>query len=93
LVLHVNRARWLLHGAKEKLQNHVSFPLRNFDMEPYCSSALLEEGESTTYNLCAVVNHHGRGIDMGHYTVSGVAHGTLHVTDVRAEGDRACTGV
>jgi ubiquitin C-terminal hydrolase len=68
LVLHVNRARWLLHGAKEKLQNHVSFPLRDFDMRPYCSKVLLDTGARTTYALCAVVNHHGRGIDMGHYT-------------------------
>ena len=22
-VIHLNRARWLLHGKKEKLQNHV----------------------------------------------------------------------
>ena len=68
LVIHVNRARWLLHGPKEKVQAHVRFPLRDFDMAPFCAEAALADGLETKYDLVACVCHHGKGMDTGHYS-------------------------
>ena len=69
LVIHVNRARWLLHGSKEKLQTHVAFPPRDFDLAEFCAEAEVEGGLNTVYDLKACVYHHGKGMETGHYSV------------------------
>ena len=68
LVVHVNRARWLLHGSKEKVQTHVEFPLKDFDLAPFCADVALADGLQTKYDLVACVCHHGKGMDTGHYS-------------------------
>lgn len=92
-ILHLNRARWLLHGKKEKLQNHVvvcspfplhpfisivlhvgcvcvplpwwQFPMAGWDVAHFTGG----DGDvGCVYDLVALVCHHGKGIDTGHYT-------------------------
>ena len=59
-----------------QVQTHVDFPLRHLDLTPFVDGAAppftrrVEGGAAPAYpvyNLGAVVCHHGRGIDSGHY--------------------------
>lgn len=69
LRLHLKRFRWSGRNHREKIGVHVSFD-QVLNMEPYCCR------ESTgalgtnyfTYDLAAVVMHHGKGFGSGHYT-------------------------
>lgn len=63
LVIHINRAKWTRGYTRQKLMDHVSFPLEGLKV-PITNSKKSEE----IYDLAAVVNHHGTGIDTGHYT-------------------------
>jgi ubiquitin C-terminal hydrolase len=72
LVVHINRSRWDLRGTRCKLTDHVSFPLKNLDLKyaTWDGDAVIADGGRTNYiyNLSAVVSHHGKGLDNGHYT-------------------------
>lgn len=66
LVIHVIRATWWKQGSREKRQQRVSFPLTGLDLSPWSDGAV--SPNAAPYRLAAVVTHHGRGIDTGHYT-------------------------
>jgi len=73
--------------ASKKDQTHIAFPLEGLDMSPYLPPwARPASGEGTNkegalpqqlqqsdyiYDLYAVVNHHGRGLNEGHFTCFG----------------------
>ncbi|GAB5360982.1 hypothetical protein AAMO2058_000675100 [Amorphochlora amoebiformis] len=52
-----------------KNQAHVSFPLESLDMTPYIDEN--PNGEKYVYDLVGVVNHHGKGLNQGHFTAYG----------------------
>lgn len=65
LVLHIRRTKWPLG----KLKDHVTFPIEVLDMGPFCTAeAISNAGGSSIYQLVGVVNHHGQGMNKGHYT-------------------------
>ena len=76
MVLHVNRTKFSPKTYKSyKCRNKVSFPLQGLDLEAW--TAIASESESVVnsqeeissiYDLYAIVVHHGRGFDVGHFT-------------------------
>jgi len=61
-VLHIQRTKWPLG----KLKDHVTFPIDNLDMKPYCTVEAIENvGSDGIYELVGVVNHHGQAMDKG----------------------------
>ncbi|XP_043943569.1 ubiquitin carboxyl-terminal hydrolase 44 [Protopterus annectens] len=69
LRLHLKRFRWSGRNHREKIGVHVQFnPVLN--MKPYCyiESTYSLKPECFTYDLAAVVMHHGKGFGSGHYT-------------------------
>jgi ubiquitin C-terminal hydrolase len=82
LIVHINRARWLMGGSKEKLQDHVDCPLSDLDLSQHGCLALdstprdrirhetsssVPSASRVRYDACSVIEHKGRGIDRGHY--------------------------
>ncbi|XP_055073365.2 ubiquitin carboxyl-terminal hydrolase 49 isoform X1 [Misgurnus anguillicaudatus] len=69
LRLHLKRFRWSGRNHREKIGVHVAFD-QVLNIEPYCCSdaAQLPQREAYTYDLSAVVMHHGKGFGSGHYT-------------------------
>lgn len=69
LRLHLKRFRWAGRNHREKIGVHVAFD-QVLNIEPYCCSdaAPLPQREAYTYDLSAVVMHHGKGFGSGHYT-------------------------
>lgn len=61
--------RWSGRNHREKIGVHVAFD-QVLNIQPYCcrdsASGLHREG--FTYDLSAVVMHHGKGFGSGHYT-------------------------
>ncbi|KAG9260730.1 ubiquitin carboxyl-terminal hydrolase 49 [Astyanax mexicanus] len=69
LRLHLKRFRWSGRNHREKIGVHVAFD-QVLNMESYCCSdshAALQR-QAYTYDLSAVVMHHGKGFGSGHYT-------------------------
>ncbi|XP_053723993.1 ubiquitin carboxyl-terminal hydrolase 49 [Synchiropus splendidus] len=69
LRLHLKRFRWSGRNHREKIGVHVAFD-QVLNIKPYCCTGL---GQSVhrggyTYDLSAVVMHHGKGFGSGHYT-------------------------
>lgn len=66
LCIHLKRFR---HGPmySSKISSYVSFPLEGLDMSPYMARRASEQGKVTTYDLVAVICHHGTAAS-GHYT-------------------------
>ncbi|XP_041091989.1 ubiquitin carboxyl-terminal hydrolase 49-like [Polyodon spathula] len=69
LRLHLKRFRWSGRNHREKIGVHVTFD-QVLNMESYCCRDSLSSihRESFTYDLSAVVMHHGKGFGSGHYT-------------------------
>ena len=66
LVIHINRARWDYRGTRHKVKDHIEFPLKSLDISYACWDDT--EGKDEVYDLSAIVNHHGGGLDKGHYS-------------------------
>lgn len=69
LRLHLKRFRWSGRNHREKIGVHVAFD-QVLNIKPYCC---MDSGHSVhrggyTYDLSAVVMHHGKGFGSGHYT-------------------------
>uniref|UniRef100_A0A3P8T839 Ubiquitin carboxyl-terminal hydrolase n=1 Tax=Amphiprion percula TaxID=161767 RepID=A0A3P8T839_AMPPE len=69
LRLHLKRFRWSGRNHREKIGVHVAFD-QVLNIKPYCCTG---SGHSVhrggyTYDLSAVVMHHGKGFGSGHYT-------------------------
>ena len=64
LVVSLNRITW--NGSSvSKIRTHVDFPVADdLDLTPFQQAEL-----ETQFKLSAVVVHHGRAVDLGHYTV------------------------
>ncbi|CDQ66811.1 unnamed protein product [Oncorhynchus mykiss] len=69
LRLHLKRFRWSGRNHREKIGVHVAFD-QVLNIEPYCctDSGQSVHREGYTYDLSAVVMHHGKGFGSGHYT-------------------------
>ncbi|KAG5835573.1 hypothetical protein ANANG_G00245440 [Anguilla anguilla] len=69
LRLHLKRFRWSGRNHREKIGVHVAFD-QVLHIEPYCCADSLSslQREGSTYDLSAVVMHHGKGFGSGHYT-------------------------
>uniref|UniRef100_A0A8C1V0X0 Ubiquitin carboxyl-terminal hydrolase n=1 Tax=Cyprinus carpio TaxID=7962 RepID=A0A8C1V0X0_CYPCA len=69
LRLHLKRFRWSGRNHREKIGVHVAFD-QVLNIQPYCCSdaAPTPQREAYTYDLSAVVMHHGKGFGSGHYT-------------------------
>ncbi|XP_062320523.1 ubiquitin carboxyl-terminal hydrolase 49 [Osmerus eperlanus] len=69
LRLHLKRFRWSGRNHREKIGVHVAFD-QVLNIEPYCcsDSGHTVHREGYTYDLSAVVMHHGKGFGSGHYT-------------------------
>ncbi|XP_036415881.1 ubiquitin carboxyl-terminal hydrolase 49 [Colossoma macropomum] len=69
LRLHLKRFRWSGRNHREKIGVHVAFD-QVLNMEPYCCSDSRSalQRQAYTYDLSAVVMHHGKGFGSGHYT-------------------------
>jgi len=70
LILHLNRVKFNPKTlSTTKNFAHVLFPMQELDMGPYLVG---EEGSQSPppeiYDLMAVVLHHGRGMNEGHFT-------------------------
>ena len=61
LILHLNRFEYNISSRKK--QNYVDFPLRQLSLGEH----VLSGANLTSYDLCAVSNHHGT-MNGGHYT-------------------------
>lgn len=61
--------RWSGRNHREKIGVHVAFD-QVLNIEPYCcaDSGQSVNREGYTYDLSAVVMHHGKGFGSGHYT-------------------------
>lgn len=59
------RTPWLLHFSPRlpQVQTHISFPL-----EGLCLDAFSNPSQAQKYDLYAVVQHHGRSMNNGHFT-------------------------
>lgn len=55
---------WSGRNHREKIGVHVAFD-QVLNIEPYCCS---DASQVFTYDLSAVVMHHGKGFGSGHYT-------------------------
>ncbi|XP_063072001.1 ubiquitin carboxyl-terminal hydrolase 49 [Engraulis encrasicolus] len=79
LRLHLKRFRWSGRNHREKIGVHVAFD-QVLNIQPYCcrdsanasatgtASASGVHRQGFTYDLSAVVMHHGKGFGSGHYT-------------------------
>ncbi|KAJ8258820.1 hypothetical protein COCON_G00178320 [Conger conger] len=69
LRLHLKRFRWSGRNHREKIGVHVAFD-QVLHIQPYCCTDSLSslQREGFTYDLSAVVMHHGKGFGSGHYT-------------------------
>eukprot|EP00808_Paulinella_micropora_P023784 g20634.t1 len=78
LILHLNRTRFNIKTCRtQKIQDRISFPLEALDLSPFLtetqekgrqSKGLKSPRASYLYDLVALVLHHGRGMDEGHFT-------------------------
>lgn len=61
--------RWSGRNDREKIGVHVAFE-QVLHLKPYCSTDSLSSlrKECFTYDLSAVVMHHGKELSSGHYT-------------------------
>ncbi|CAG5981228.1 unnamed protein product [Menidia menidia] len=67
--VHIPKTRWSGRNHREKIGVHVAFD-QVLNIRPYCCT---DSGHSVhrggfTYDLSAVVMHHGKGFGSGHYT-------------------------
>eukprot|EP00124_Ichthyophonus_hoferi_P005630 Ihof_evm1s870 gene=Ihof_evmTU1s870 len=69
LRLHLKRIKWE-GSTREKIRNHVDFPIHSLDMSAYCEGveSFDRPSNSHMYDLYAIINHHGTGFNTGHYT-------------------------
>eukprot|EP01083_Nonionella_stella_P308176 1086161_1 len=69
LVFHLCRAYYNLKNERnEKLQNHISFPLKDLRMQSYCFEHKEEDSDASVgYDLVAALVHTGRSMTHGHY--------------------------
>lgn len=68
LILHLSRSQFNMRTLKtSKNQCHVDFPLKELDMSPF-----VEGKVPGLYDLIGVVVHHGRSMNVGHYTSFGL---------------------
>lgn len=67
LVIHLKRFR---HDFlfSNKINTYVSFPLYDLDLKDYIHSDYENSDESSLYDLCGVICHHGNSSAGGHYT-------------------------
>lgn len=82
VVLHVSRTCFDPKSFRvSKDQHHLEFPLDGLDLSPFVDGGDKATGKGKgkgkskgnaasrqTWSLCAVVNHHGRSMDIGHFT-------------------------
>ena len=54
---------------KEKLEDHILFPLEDLDLSPYVVSEKLKAEKTLKYDCFAVSNHYG-SLQFGHYTAT-----------------------
>ncbi|XP_046858859.1 ubiquitin carboxyl-terminal hydrolase 3-like [Xenia sp. Carnegie-2017] len=66
LCLHLKRFKFVSFH-RSKIDTTVEFPLQDLDMNDYVIPSVKGHG-SCTYNLAAVIVHHGSGVNSGHYT-------------------------
>uniref|UniRef100_A0A7S2RQP4 USP domain-containing protein n=1 Tax=Rhizochromulina marina TaxID=1034831 RepID=A0A7S2RQP4_9STRA len=64
LIIHINRTAW--RKGTCKIQTSVDFPLDQLDLRKYATP--LNHGSSCTYQCYAVIEHHGRSMNNGHFT-------------------------
>nr|CDS28089.1 ubiquitin carboxyl terminal hydrolase 8 [Hymenolepis microstoma] len=62
LIIHLKR--FYCSGACQKIENMVTFPLKDLDLSQFMKNP---EQTNSRYDLYAVINHYGR-VDSGHYT-------------------------
>ncbi|TRY86027.1 hypothetical protein DNTS_029361 [Danionella cerebrum] len=69
LRLHLKRFRWSGRNHREKIGVHVAFD-QVLNIKPYCCANTVPKPQRAafTYDLSAVVMHHGKGFGSGHYT-------------------------
>lgn len=71
LCLHLKRFRWSMF-SRQKVETFVQFPVQGLDMNTYVLNNLHETRGSfcgsNSYDLAAVIVHHGSGAGSGHYT-------------------------
>eukprot|EP00028_Trichosphaerium_sp_Am-I-7-wt_P008963 CAMPEP_0168527916 /NCGR_PEP_ID=MMETSP0405-20121227/12916_1 /TAXON_ID=498012 /ORGANISM="Trichosphaerium sp, Strain Am-I-7 wt" /LENGTH=621 /DNA_ID=CAMNT_0008551177 /DNA_START=432 /DNA_END=2297 /DNA_ORIENTATION=- len=66
LTVHVKRFKYDSYFGS-KLSDHISFPLNNLNLAPFCTRELVKDSSlSTLYNCVGVINHRG-SLNGGHY--------------------------
>ena len=102
LFIHIGRTVYDMSTfSSKKDQTHIAFPLKELDMsacfaqQPATSNAAAGgvSSGSHLYDLYAVVNHHGRGLNEGHFTSFGYSeeHGQTaaqHTTHRKQQAER-----
>lgn len=64
LVIQLKRFSFRNRLWRDKIDKHVTFPIKGLDMSPFC---IRQQSEPLIYDLFGVVNHHG-SLFGGHYT-------------------------
>jgi len=68
LVVQLKRFVYTSSIFRNKIDKHVVYPIRDFDVGPYmCKEALSDDNVKTVYDLYAIVCHSGTSF-FGHYT-------------------------
>ncbi|XP_077452121.1 ubiquitin carboxyl-terminal hydrolase 3 [Stigmatopora argus] len=74
LCLHLKRFHWTAF-LRNKVDTYVEFPLKDLDMKGFLLEPDSLLAGSYSYDLAAIVVHHGSGVGSGHYTAYGSHEG------------------
>jgi hypothetical protein len=58
-------------------QTYIIFSYRDLDMSKYLLNPNETESSTNVYDLCAVINHHGHSLSIGHYTTFARTHNSV----------------